>query len=270
MPAVRPAPLSAWMLVVAERHVAPAGGDELIGGGRGGGLLEAREARQRVVGHVAPAEHHEDRDGSLCVDRYDHGHLDVDRDRGMSGVVDVPDHPPGDDRLPADGRLHGLGHRPRDLRHVLGHAAVDLALEVLHDLGTALLPPHLRGRDLLAVLQGQDVRPVRVGVGLGGVVVRGVRHAGGGPAVVARPKLRDAQLSQHVGVVFARELVESGPLLGAHQERVRRRGRGRGCLGRGRLSPEAQRGEDAQAGEKEDAPCGGAWRLTLSGDEPIA
>ena len=206
-----------------ERHVAPAGGDELIGGRRGGGLREAREARQRVVGHVAPAEHHEDRDGSLCVDRHDHRHLDVDRDRGMEGVVDVPDHPPGDDRLAADGRLHGLGHRPRDLRHVLGHAAVDLALEVLDDLGTALLPPHFRGRDLPAVLQGQDVRPVRIGVGLGRVVVRGVRHAGGGPAVVAGPKLRDAQLSQHVGVVFARELVEPGPLLGAHQERVRRR-----------------------------------------------
>ena len=188
----------------------------------------------------------------------------------MSGVVYVPDHPPRHDRLPADGRLHGLGHRPRDPRHIGWHAPVNLALEVEGDLGTPLLPPRLRGRDFAAVLQGQDVRPVRIGVGLGGIVVRGVRLTGGGTAVGAGPKLRDAQLSHHVGVVFARELVQPRPLLGAELERVRRRGRGRGCGGRGRLSPEAQRAEDTQAGEKEDASrvSHGDWSVMIVDPQP--
>ena len=102
----------------AERNVTPAGGDELLGGRRGGGLLGARESRQRLAGHVAPAEHDQDRHRPLGIRGHNDRHLDVHRDGGMRGVVDVADHAPGHDRLAADRRLHGLGHRPRDFRHV--------------------------------------------------------------------------------------------------------------------------------------------------------
>ena len=239
----------------AERHVTPASGDELLGGGRSGGLLEAREPRQRLAGHVAPAEHHQDRNRSFGIHGHDDRHLDVHRDRGVGGVVDVPDHPPGHDRLAADRRLHGLGHRPGDLRHAFGHAAVDLALEVEGDLRTPLLPPLLRGRDLAAVLQRQDVRPVRIRVGLGRIVVRRARLAGGCTAVEAGPKLRDAQSLHHLGVVFARELIQARALLGTEQERVRRGGR-RGGRGRWRLGGKP-RGQDAHSEKNEDTP--GDW-----------
>jgi hypothetical protein len=79
--------------------------------------------------------------------------LDVHRDRRMAELSTCPITPPSHDRLAADRGLHGLGHRPRDLRHVCGHPAVDLALEVLGDLRTPPLPPRLGGRDLASVLQ---------------------------------------------------------------------------------------------------------------------
>ena len=134
----------------------------------------------------------------------------------------MADHPPGHDGLAADRRLHGLGHRPGDLRHVGGHAAVDLALEVLDDLRTPLLPPRLGGRDLAAVLQGQGVRPVRIGVGLGGIVVGRVRLAGGALPFGPGRSFVMPELPHHVGVVLARELIQARALLGAEQERVRR------------------------------------------------
>src|SRR6266702_1124967 len=65
-------------------------------------------------------------------------------------------------RRAATGGLDGLGDRPRDLRHVAGHAAVDLALEVIEDLRAPLPPPHLGARDSPAVLQRQYLRPVRM------------------------------------------------------------------------------------------------------------
>jgi hypothetical protein len=234
----------------AERHVAPAGGDELIGRRWSGGILHAREPEHRVAGHAAGAEHHQDRNRPLRVDGDDDRHLDVHRDRGMGGIVDVPDDSPGHDGLTADGGLHGLGDLPRDLRHVAGHTAVDLSLEVLDDLRAPLLPPQLRGRDLPAVLQGQDFGPVRIGVGLVGIVVGGAGLACDRAAVRARAQLRDAELPQHVGVVLARELVQARALLGAQQERVR--GCGRGCRRRRRLGPQPRCEQQAQAGEKTD------------------
>ncbi len=170
----------------------------------------------------------------------------------MRGIVEVADHSPSHDRLAADRGLHGLRHRPCDLWHVFGHAAVDLALEVLGDLRTPQPPPGLGGRDLAAVPQGQGVRPVRIRVGFGGGVVRRARLAGGRTAIGARPQLRDAQLPHHVGVVFARELIQARALLGAEQEgvpgrgRSRRRRRWRRCLGQ-----ERRREQHAQ-GERED------------------
>ncbi len=211
----------------AERDVTPAGGDELLRGRRGGGLLEPGESRQRLAGHVAPAEHHQDGHRPLGIHGHDHRHLDVHAYGGMRGIVDVPDHSASHDRLAPDRGLHGLGHRPRDLRHTFGHTAVDLALEILGDLRTPPPPPHLGGRDLVAVLQSQGVRPVGIGVRLGGIVVRRARLAGGCAAVGAGPKLRDAELPHHVGVVFARELLQARALFGAEQERVRGSGRGR-------------------------------------------
>ena len=238
-----------------ERNVTPARCDELVGRGRSGGLLESREPRQHLAGHVAPAEHHQHRNRALGMDGHDDGHLDLDRNRRIGGVVDVPDHPPGHDRLAADRGLHRLGDRPGDPRNLGRHAAVDLALEVLHDLRASLLPPLLGGRDLVAVLQRQQLRPVRVGVGPGRIVVRRVRCTCGGAPVGAWPKPHDAEPLHHVGVVLARHSIQPRAFLGAEQERVGRSGCGL-CRRRQHLRRKPP-GQEARAEEKEDSSC--AW-----------
>ena len=102
----------------AERDVAPAARDELIGGRRRGRLLRAREPEHRIAGHVAPAEHHQHGHRPLGIHGHDHGHLDVDADRGMGRVVDMADHSAGHHRLAADRGLHGFGDLPGDLGDV--------------------------------------------------------------------------------------------------------------------------------------------------------
>ena len=57
---------------------------------------------------------------------------------------------------------------------VPGHAAVDLAVEILHDLRPPLLPPHFRRRDFLSVLQPQRVGKLRIRICFRLVVIRGV------------------------------------------------------------------------------------------------
>ena len=81
MPLVRPAPLSAWMLVGLERRVAPAGGDQLLGRGR-----IAAGARQAAA---APPRRRPDRrapGGSSAAAEHDHhGH----RPFASAGVTSV-------------------------------------------------------------------------------------------------------------------------------------------------------------------------------------
>ena len=52
-------------------------------------------------------------------------------------------------------------HGPGDLGHVARNAAKHFAVELLEDLWATLLPPHVRGGDLAAVLQRQDFRKIR-------------------------------------------------------------------------------------------------------------
>jgi hypothetical protein len=99
-------------------------------------------ARRGKSGSTESAEHHEDRDRALGVARGDEGQLDVDGDGGVSGIFDVPDHAPGVDRKVADDPIGGLGGDCPGYGGDLGRdPAEDLALEVLHDLGSALVPP---------------------------------------------------------------------------------------------------------------------------------
>ncbi len=165
------------------------GGDGVVGGicvedllqrgialdeqGLGGGVdaFEIGGRGLRRGGEFAAAEHHEEGDGVGGVGGDDDGHLDVDVDGGAGGVVDVADEFGREDGGEADAFLIGLHHRPGDLGGVRGDTAVDLAAEVFEDLGAALVPPHGRGGDGLAVAQAQRVGEIGVGVCLGLLVV---------------------------------------------------------------------------------------------------
>ena len=106
-----------------------------------------------------------------------------------------------DDGVSAKRALDGPRHRPRDLGHILRHTAEHFAIEILDDLLTTGLP-HRGGGDLLPVLQRQDVRQLRVGIGQRLVIVGVVRRL----LVAARPRAqcRDAELLHHVLVIFLR------------------------------------------------------------------
>ena len=58
------------------------------------------------------------------------------------------------------------GHFPVYLGRVFGYAAVDLAIEVLDDLGAALIPPHFGRRDLFAVVEDEWIGEVGEGLAL--------------------------------------------------------------------------------------------------------
>jgi hypothetical protein len=60
---------------------------------------------------------------------------------------------------------------PGHLGDVGRHAAEHLAIELLDNLRSALLPPDVRARDLLSVLEGQDVGQTRIRIREGFVVV---------------------------------------------------------------------------------------------------
>ena len=150
----------------------PAGGDELLGGGRiggdwgsgtrssggasglgaGGSRGSAAAGRAAAAeggedgsgsetGESAAAEHHHDGDGPLGVGGRDEGHLDIDGDVGIRGIIDVADELFAENGVAGDGGLHRFGDGPGDFRNVRGDAAQDFALEILNDFGPALVPP---------------------------------------------------------------------------------------------------------------------------------
>ena len=92
------------------------------------------------------------------------------------------------------GRL--MGEFVGDLRYA---GRTCFAIELLDDLGPALLPPHGRARDLPAVLERQDFRKVWVRICQRLVVVGVV----GRRFVAARPWTQrfDAELLHHVSVI---------------------------------------------------------------------
>ena len=103
---------------------------------------------------------------------------------------------------------------PRDAGHALRHAADDLALEVLDDLGSAPAPPRLGRRHLRAAAQRQRIGQQRIRVRFRFVVVRGVRRRSIGRR--PRAQLPNAELLEHVAVIVGR-----GP--GRRVGRTRRR-----------------------------------------------
>ena len=97
--------------------------------------------------------------------------------------------------------IQGLrGNRPRYSRNVLWDTANHFALEVFDNLWPSLIPPHLGRRDFLAILQGQHLRQVGKGIGLGRIIIRGVRRIG--PATGTGSQANDSQLLHHVSVIF--------------------------------------------------------------------
>src|ERR1019366_162599 len=119
---------------------------------------------------------------------------------------------------PGDSLIHRLGHGPRHLGNSLWNAAEHFTVEILDDLGTALVGPLGGGRHLPAVLEGQNVGKVGVGIGqdfiIVGMIRRGLRAAWAGPQGL------DAQLLHHVLVILSR-----GPTHGGRQVRINRSGR---------------------------------------------
>ena len=97
-------------------------------------------------------------------------------------------------------RLDGPGHG----RDVLGHAAIDLPLEVLDDLRPPDLPPLPGGGHLPARLRPEDLRKHGEGIGLALIVIGGVRAAL--VRIEPAPDGLDAELVEHVlMVLFGRE-----------------------------------------------------------------
>jgi hypothetical protein len=211
-----------------QERVAPAGLDQLLRAGRvftrpGRGNRLAAEIEGRQAGHLPSAEHDHHRHGLVGLGRRDddqrHLHLDV----GRGAVVGPADDAAAHDRHAADLGVDRLLDLPRDRGHVLRHAADDLALEVLEDLLAPDLPLRL-GPDLPAVLEGQQLGQLRVGVRLRLVVVRRVRLVGS--RVAPRPQRRDPELLHHVGVIGAARLLDAralGLLFGRKLRRPRRR-----------------------------------------------
>jgi hypothetical protein len=102
---------------------------EVFGGGLGG------------VRETGAAEHDKDGDGVRGVFRRDHGHVELDGDGGVGGVVDGADEVAGDDAGEAEEFVVGGGDGPGDVWDVFGEAAVDVVFEEMDELGAALIPP---------------------------------------------------------------------------------------------------------------------------------
>ena len=200
-----------------QRHVAPAGRDQLFRRGRvrargrrrgrtGGTRRPAtrstgiREARQ--TGQSAAAEHDQDRHRSPHIRGRDDDHLDVDGHGGIRAVVHVSDQLTSEHRVTSYGGLGRREHGPRDTRDSRRHAPDDLSLEVLHDLGSSLLPPVVSARDRAPVLQRQHRGQLRERIGQRLVVVRCVR--GFRVSARPRPKRLDPELLEHVPMVCLR------------------------------------------------------------------
>ena len=177
-----------------QRREAPAGRDQLLGrrrittgrrcAGRGcAGRPRGRAARfgQRIrsdcFGRQRAAAEHDHHGHALRIHRRHERHADLDADRGIRAVVDAADELPAHDTSPADLPFARRRNRPCDVRHALRHAPDDLALEVLDNLGSTLISPQVRGRDLRAAAQRQWIGQPRIRIRFRFVVIGGVRRS---------------------------------------------------------------------------------------------
>ena len=115
--------------------------------------------------------YHRHRTGSIVGNGQ--GHLNVHGDEGIGGIVHVThellrNH--GDAGVVLSG---DAGDFPIDAWRVLGDAAKDFMIEVLHDFRPPQSPPVFSGFYLLTILQSQRIRKV-IGRNLGFIEVGGV------------------------------------------------------------------------------------------------
>ena len=126
-------------------------------------------ATSGLSGSATEENHHGDGAGSVLGEG--EGGLNIDGDLRIGGVIDVTYKLFGDGIDIAILALSGVGYLPLDLGDVPGHAAVDFAIEILHDFGAALIPPLLGAGDLLAVFESQGVGIIGIGIGLRLVII---------------------------------------------------------------------------------------------------
>ena len=105
-------------------------------------LVQIVAARLVGKGKSGAAKHHQHRNGPLGVGRNHQRHVDLDADRRMAELSTSPIRSLATTGVkPMHLVVHG-GDGPRHLGHVLGHSAIDILLEHLHQFRPALLPPH--------------------------------------------------------------------------------------------------------------------------------
>ena len=252
MPFVSPAPLSAWMLpglIVAYPH--PSAISCSVAGGSDGAAAPPgaepwrRRPKPRAGGGGAPgAGGIPDRPPNIIIIG-----TGLPRSAGVTTVIWISTVMSGyarvvhganqllaDHRRATDLELLRAIHTPCHLRNIRRHAADHFAIEILDNLRPALLPPHVRARDLLAVLERQRIGKVRVGIGECLVVVGVVRCR----LVPARTRTqrRDPELLHHVLVIRRSRRRIGVRRRSGGRRRLRRCGRWR-CLHRRLLSSHA-------------------------------
>ena len=157
---------------------------------------------RRFIGSRKPGarKHHQHRHRLLGVRGRHQGHMNVNIDGRVGGVVHLADDVLGDHGSEADHLVIHGGHRPGHLGYLVGHASIDILREHLEQFGSSLIPPHLRRGDLAAVVHSQRVGNVWEGVGLRFVIVGVV----GRLFIAARPWAQrlDPELIHHVLMVL--------------------------------------------------------------------
>ncbi len=234
-----------------DRRVAPPRGNELFRGGRtrvaskrAESATSGRRGRTGRPGKASAAEsaeHHQDGHGPLGIRGRYQGQLDVHLDGRKCRVVYVANELFTSNRQSAHDAVGDLlRHSPAHRRDALRHPANDFALEVLEDLGAALLPPLLGGCHFLAISQGERVGEIGVRIGLLLIVIGTIGSAGA--AAGAGPEPDDPQLLHHILMVLGIRPLQSW----------------RGVVRRGRLSAENNGGEGhhQQSGEPEGTMAG--------------
>src|SRR3954467_4740364 len=101
--------------------------------------------------------------------------------------------------------MEGSQYLPTDFRNALRNSAIDLAIEVLHDLWTALLPPHLRAGHFLSILERQRIGQVRMLLNLRFIGVGCIR----GGWIAAWPRTQSAdvqQIHRALVILFSRKV----------------------------------------------------------------
>ena len=151
------------------------------------------------------AKLHDDGHGAGCLGGGSQVELDVDLDEWIRGAVDVPGEAPGDDSNVTDGSAAGSGDGPGDSGCTGWNPTVDFAIEELHNLRAAFGPPDVRRGDALAVGEQERVGQLRIWVGLGLIVVGGIRRRGFVFAAGAN-RLHAEQIHQALVILFGRKV----------------------------------------------------------------